>query len=74
MLAVVYPAGTTSEEGVLSVYEVFKKPVSVVEFTVYIAAIFKQHTLQVLRKYMPLYKEADLRNMLTQVRCSESSQ
>ncbi|XP_037552050.1 crystal protein, partial [Nematolebias whitei] len=59
--------GTTSEEGVLFVYGVFNKPVSVVECTVYIAAIFKQHTLQILRKYLPLYKEADRRNMLNQI-------
>ncbi|XP_014859070.1 PREDICTED: cAMP-regulated D2 protein-like [Poecilia mexicana] len=59
--------GTTSEEGVLFVYGVFAKPVSVVEATVYIAAIFKQHSLKILHKYLPLYKEADRRNMLTQI-------
>ncbi|KAF7229570.1 cAMP-regulated D2 protein [Nothobranchius furzeri] len=59
--------GTTSEEGVLFVYGVFNKPVSVLECTVYIAAIFKQHALQVLHKYLPLYKEADRRTMLTQI-------
>lgn len=59
--------GTTSEEGVLFVYGVFNKPVSVVEATVYVAAIFKQHALKILHKYLPLYHEADRRHMLTQI-------
>lgn len=61
------PAGTTSEEGVIFVYGVFNKPVSAVESTVYVTAIFKQHALRILHKYLPLYKEADRRGMLAQV-------
>lgn len=61
------PAGTTSEEGVIFVYGVFSKPVSAVECTVYITAIFKQHALRVLHKYLPLYRDADRRDMLAQV-------
>ena len=48
-------------------YGVFGKPVSAVESTVYITAIFKQHALQVLHKYLPLYRDADRRDMLAQV-------
>lgn len=59
--------GTTSEEGVIFVYGVFNKPVSAVESTVYITAIFKQHALRILHKYLPLYREADRRGMLAQV-------
>ncbi|XP_033832258.1 crystal protein [Periophthalmus magnuspinnatus] len=59
--------GTTSEEGVLFVYAVFNKPVSAVESTVYITAIFKQHALRILHKYLPLYHDADRRNMLAQI-------
>ncbi|KAM8883947.1 crystal protein [Synchiropus picturatus] len=59
--------GTTSEEGVIFAYGVFNKPVSAVEATVYIAAIFKQHALSVLHKYMPLYRDADRRDMLAQI-------
>lgn len=62
------PAGTTSEEGVIFVYGVFNKPVSAVESTVYITAIFKQHALRILHKYLPLYRDADRRDMLAQVR------
>lgn len=62
------PAGTTSEEGVIFAYGVFNKPVSAVESTVYITAIFKQHALQILHKYLPLYRDADRRDMLAQVR------
>ena len=62
------PAGTTSEEGVIFVYAVFNKPVSAVESTVYITAIFKQHALRILHKYLPLYRDADRRDMLAQVR------
>ncbi|XP_071396674.1 crystal protein, partial [Centroberyx affinis] len=58
--------GTTSEEGVIFVYGVFTKPVSAVECTVYTTAIFKQHALRVLHKYLPLYKDADRRDMLAQ--------
>ncbi|XP_029681706.1 cAMP-regulated D2 protein-like [Takifugu rubripes] len=59
--------GTTSEEGLIFVYSVFHKPVSAVESTVYITAIFKQHAIGILRKYLPLYREADHRGMLAQV-------
>ncbi|XP_070848712.1 cAMP-regulated D2 protein [Chaetodon trifascialis] len=59
--------GTTSEEGVIFVYGVFNKPVSAVESTVYITAIFKQHALRVLHKYLPLYRDADRRDMLAQI-------
>ncbi|XP_013129621.1 cAMP-regulated D2 protein isoform X2 [Oreochromis niloticus] len=59
--------GTTSEEGVLFAYGVFNKPVSTVECTVYITAIFKQHTLRILHKYLPLYRDADHRSMLAQI-------
>lgn len=48
-------------------YAVFNKPVSVVESTVYVTAIFKQHALRILRQYLPLYREADRRGMLAQV-------
>lgn len=65
---VLCPAGTTSEEGVIFVYGIFNKPVSAVESTVYVTAIFKHHALRVLHKYLPLYREADRRNMLAQVR------
>ncbi|KAG7454685.1 hypothetical protein MATL_G00262370 [Megalops atlanticus] len=59
--------GTTSEEGVIFVYGVFTKPVSVVECTVYTTAIFKQHALKILHKYLPLYKAKDRRAMLAQI-------
>eukprot|EP00064_Thunnus_orientalis_P005629 superscaffoldBa00000561_g5643 len=59
--------GTTSEEGVIFVYGVFSKPVSAVESTVYITAIFKHHALRILHKYLPLYKDADRRDMLAQI-------
>ncbi|KAL2102831.1 hypothetical protein ACEWY4_001999 [Coilia grayii] len=59
--------GTTSEEGVIFVYGVFTKPVTPVECTVYTTAIFKQHTIRILRKYLPMYKDADRRNMLSQI-------
>lgn len=49
------------------VYSVFHKPVSAVESSVYITAIFKQHALGILRKYLPLYRQADHRGMLAQV-------
>ncbi|KAG9342607.1 hypothetical protein JZ751_016044 [Albula glossodonta] len=58
--------GTTSEEGVIFVYGVFTKPVSALECSVYTTAIFKQHTLRILHKYMPLYKDTDRRAMLAQ--------
>lgn len=66
--SVLCPAGTTAEEGVIFVWGVFNKPVSAVESTVYITAIFKQHALRILHKYLPLYREADRRDMLAQVR------
>ncbi|XP_065807648.1 cAMP-regulated D2 protein [Labrus bergylta] len=59
--------GTTSEEGVIFVYGVFNKPVSAIESTVYITAIFKQHALRILHKYLPLYRDTDRRNMLAQI-------
>ncbi|XP_032367021.1 crystal protein [Etheostoma spectabile] len=59
--------GTTSEEGVIFAFGVFKKPVSAVESTVYIAAIFKHHALRILHKYLPLYVGADRRDMLAQI-------
>ncbi|XP_059182047.1 crystal protein [Centropristis striata] len=59
--------GTTSEEGVIFAYGVFNKPVSAVESTVYITAIFKQHALRILHKYLPLYRDADRRDMLAQI-------
>ncbi|RXN37189.1 cAMP-regulated D2 -like protein [Labeo rohita] len=59
--------GTTSEEGVIFVYGVFMKPVSAVECTVYTTAIFKQHAIKILRKYLPLYTDADRRDMLAQI-------
>ncbi|XP_053170023.1 crystal protein [Scomber japonicus] len=59
--------GTTSEEGVIFVYGVFSKPVSALESTVYITAIFKQHALRILHKYLPLYRDADRRDMLAQI-------
>ncbi|XP_030006911.1 cAMP-regulated D2 protein [Sphaeramia orbicularis] len=59
--------GTTSEEGVIFVYGIFNKPISAVESTVYITAIFKQHALKILHKYLPLYKDADRRGMLAQI-------
>uniref|UniRef100_A0A8C2AF64 Carboxylic ester hydrolase n=1 Tax=Cyprinus carpio TaxID=7962 RepID=A0A8C2AF64_CYPCA len=59
--------GTTSEEGVIFVYSVFMKPVSAVECTIYTTAIFKQHAIKILRKYLPLYSDADRRDMLAQI-------
>ncbi|KAG5836703.1 hypothetical protein ANANG_G00231390 [Anguilla anguilla] len=59
--------GTTSEEGVIFVYGVFTKPVSALECTVYTTAIFKQHALRILHKYIPLYQDADRRSMLSQI-------
>ncbi|MBN3315123.1 D2 protein, partial [Atractosteus spatula] len=58
--------GTTSEEGVIFVYSVFTKPVSLLECTVYTAAIFKQHALRILHKYMPFYPDADHRKLMSQ--------
>ncbi|MBN3297611.1 D2 protein, partial [Amia calva] len=59
--------GTTSEEGVIFVYGVFTKPVSLLECTVYTTAIFKQHSLKILRKYLPSYPEYDHRKLLSQI-------
>lgn len=61
------PAGTTSEEGVIFVYGAFNCSVSVLECIVYTTAIFKQHTLKVLQKYLPIYHRVDKRTMLSQV-------
>lgn len=62
------PAGTTSEEGVIFVYGAFNGSVSVLECIVYTTAIFKQHTLKVLEKYLPVYRKVDKRTMLSQVK------
>ncbi|KAL6117080.1 uncharacterized protein ACO6RY_14942 [Pungitius sinensis] len=59
--------GTTSEEGVIFAYGVFNKPVSALESAVYVTAIFKQHALRILHKYLPLYRDADRRGMLAQI-------
>ncbi|KAG9272999.1 cAMP-regulated D2 protein [Astyanax mexicanus] len=59
--------GTTSEEGVIFVYGVFTESVSVLECIVYTTAIFKQHTLSILYKYVPLYHNQDRRIMLSQI-------
>ncbi|XP_072551676.1 cAMP-regulated D2 protein [Salminus brasiliensis] len=59
--------GTTSEEGVIFVYGVFTESVSVLECIVYTTAIFKQHTLSILYKYVPLYHNRDRRIMLSQI-------
>ncbi|XP_056604987.1 crystal protein [Triplophysa dalaica] len=59
--------GTTSEEGIIFVYGVFTKPVSPVECTIYTTAIFKQHAMKILRKYLPLYEDTDRRDMLAQI-------
>lgn len=61
------PVGTTSEEGVIFVYGIFNKSVSMLESVLYTAAIFKQHTLKILHKYMPFYRNLDRRVMLSQV-------
>lgn len=53
-------------------YGVFTKPVSAVECTVYTTAIFKHHTIKILRKYLPLYTDADRRDMLAQVSLTKS--
>ncbi|XP_068163199.1 cAMP-regulated D2 protein isoform X2 [Antennarius striatus] len=60
--------GTTSEEGVIFAYGVFKRPVSAVESSIYITAIFKQHALRILHEYLPLYTDADHRDMLAQLK------
>ncbi|KAI4897946.1 hypothetical protein NFI96_019832 [Prochilodus magdalenae] len=59
--------GTTSEEGVIFVYGVFTESVSVLECIVYTTAIFKQHSLSILYKYVPLYHSQDRRIMLSQI-------
>ncbi|KAK9525411.1 hypothetical protein VZT92_016123 [Zoarces viviparus] len=59
--------GTTSEEGVIFAYGVFNKPVSALESIVYVTAIFKQHALRILHKYLLLYKDNDRRDMLAQI-------
>ncbi|KAL7871002.1 hypothetical protein SRHO_G00084990 [Serrasalmus rhombeus] len=59
--------GTTSEEGVIFVYGVFTKSVSVLECIIYTTAIFKQHALSILYKYVPLYHNQDRRVMLAQI-------
>ncbi|XP_068611514.1 cAMP-regulated D2 protein [Brachionichthys hirsutus] len=59
--------GTTSEEGVIFAYSVFKRPVSALESALYVTAIFKQHALRILHEYLPLYRDADRRDMLAQI-------
>ncbi|XP_051912225.1 crystal protein [Hippocampus zosterae] len=59
--------GTTSEEGVLFVYAFFNKPVSTAESFMYVTAIFKQHSLRILHKYLPLNSDPDRRVMLAQM-------
>ncbi|KAI5624306.1 cAMP-regulated D2 protein [Silurus asotus] len=59
--------GTTSEEGVIFVYRAFNGSVSVLECIIYTTAIFKQHTLRVLQKYLPIYSKEDKRAMLSQI-------
>ncbi|KAK3570844.1 hypothetical protein QTP86_028273 [Hemibagrus guttatus] len=59
--------GTTSEEGVIFIYGAFNCSVSVLESIVYTTAIFKQHTLKVLQKYLTVYRKADKRTMLSQI-------
>ncbi|KAI7792088.1 putative cAMP-regulated D2 protein-like, partial [Triplophysa rosa] len=59
--------GTTSEEGIIFVYGVFTKPVSPLECTIYTTAIFKQHAIKILHKYLPLYEDTDRRDMLAQI-------
>ncbi|XP_048830035.1 cAMP-regulated D2 protein isoform X2 [Brienomyrus brachyistius] len=59
--------GTTSEEGVVFIYGVFTYPVSELECVFYVTAIFKQHALKILQEYLPLYKDADMRTMMSQI-------
>ncbi|XP_056621761.1 cAMP-regulated D2 protein [Triplophysa dalaica] len=59
--------GTTSEEGVIFVYGIFNKSVSMLEIVLYTAAIFKQHTFKILHKYIPFYRNLDKRVMLSQI-------
>lgn len=59
--------GTTSEEGVMFVYRNFNKSVSMLECVLYTAAIFKQHALKILHKYIPFYRKQDRRVMLSQM-------
>lgn len=60
--------GTTSEEGVVFAYGVFNQSVSMLECLLYTVAIFKQHALKILFKYIPFYHNQDRRAMLSQVR------
>ncbi|XP_051727045.1 crystal protein [Ctenopharyngodon idella] len=59
--------GTTSEEGVIFVYGVFNQSVSMLECVLYTVAIFKQHALRILHKYIPFYRNQDRRVMLSQI-------
>ncbi|XP_034019516.1 cAMP-regulated D2 protein [Thalassophryne amazonica] len=59
--------GTTSEEGVIFAYSVFRNPVSALESVVFITVVFQQHALQILHRYLPLYTNADHRDMLAQI-------
>ncbi|XP_072530161.1 cAMP-regulated D2 protein [Salminus brasiliensis] len=59
--------GTTSAEGVVFVYGVFRKAVTALECSVYTTAIFKHHTLRILHKYLPLYPGPDHRHLLAQM-------
>lgn len=49
-------------------YGVFNQSVSMLECVLYTVAIFKQHALRILYKYIPFYRNQDRRVMLSQVR------
>lgn len=49
-------------------YGVFNQSVSMLECVLYTVAIFKQHALRILHKYIPFYRNQDRRVMLSQVR------
>ncbi|XP_073706842.1 cAMP-regulated D2 protein [Garra rufa] len=59
--------GTNSEEGVTFVYNVFNQSLSMLKCVLYTAAIFKQHALKILHKYIPFYRNQDRRVMLSQI-------
>lgn len=49
------------------VYALFHQPVSAVESSVYVTAMFRRQALRVLGRYLPRYRDADRREMLAQV-------
>ncbi|KAJ3612000.1 hypothetical protein NHX12_020279 [Muraenolepis orangiensis] len=51
----------------LEVFETWGPPVSGVGCVAYVAAIFKQHALKILQRYLPLYRDPDRRGMLAQI-------